>query len=87
MHYAIKAYQAHKAEATQAYAAFADLCGGNPPPRVPGCDTVIRLAVRIEAGHSIEVAAAREYLYRWKLRLWPDPDGQDTFGAPHLIGL
>ena len=51
------------------------------PVRVPGCDTAIRLAVRIEVGHSIEVAAAREYLYRWRLALQ-----SPIFGAPHALG-
>lgn len=55
--------------------------------RMPGMDTVIRLAVRIEAGRSVEEAAAREYIYRWRLTLRPDPDlSPSFFGAPHLLG-
>lgn len=51
-------------------------------PRVPGMDTVIRLAVRIEFGQSLEQAAAREYCYRWELAL-----RSPIFGVPHTLGL
>ena len=50
--------------------------------RVPGCDTVVRLAHRISCGRSVEEAATREYLYRWSLAL-----KSRVFGAPHVIGL
>jgi hypothetical protein len=43
------------------------------------CDAV--LAAR-KAGHSIEDAAAREYLYRWRLALQ-----SPVFGAPHTLGM
>ena len=51
-------------------------------PRVPGMDTVIRLAVRIDQGRTIDEAAAREYLYRWNLALISPL----AFGAPGLLG-
>jgi hypothetical protein len=51
-------------------------------PRVPGMDTVLRLAVRIDSGRSSEEAAAREYLYRWELAL-----KSPIFGVPHPLGL
>ena len=51
-------------------------------PRVPGMDTVLRLAVRIDCGRSPEEAAAREYLYRWDLAL-----RSPLFGVPHTIGM
>lgn len=66
-------------------------------PRIPGMDTRLRLAVRLEAGHSVETAAAREYAYRWRLAL--DSHQQDVttrnrrpgafaaFYAPHPFGL
>lgn len=67
-----------------------------PMPRVPGMDTYTRLAIRIHEGRSIEQAAAREYLYRWRLAI-KAPDqciGAGTrnpcvsgFGAPHPIGM
>lgn len=76
----MQAYAKHKSSADAAYRTFVALCG-DAPVRVPGCDTAIRLAVRIEVGHSIEVAAAREYLYRWRLALQ-----SPIFGAPHALG-
>jgi len=45
-------------------------------------DTVSRLAVRLSAGRTIEDAALREYLYRWRLACI-----SATFGAPHMLGL
>lgn len=50
-------------------------------PRVPGCDTVCRLAVRLWVGRSVENAAAQEYIYRWSLALQ-----SPTFGVPHPLG-
>lgn len=94
-----KAYQTHKAAAHAAWLIYVDYCEGNPPPRVPGMDTVIRLAWRIECGRSVVEAAAKEYVYRWHLAI-KAPDqcdaGADTalinpcasiFGAPHTIGM
>ena len=76
-----KAWRDHKIAANDAVLAFRDLCARRLP-RVPGIDTVLRMAVRIEAGKSAEQAAAREYVYRWNLALigkvWP---------APHTIGM
>ena len=87
-----EAYETHKVGAELAYALYADLCEGVPPPRVPGLDTVIRLAWRIDCGRDAETAAAREYLYRWNLAIG-EPDqialgGKAwlIWGAPHLLG-
>ena len=64
-------------------------------PRVPGCDTALRLAVRIENGRTPVEAAAKEYAYRWRLAL----DAFDASAtrsrrnpfaghyAPHALGL
>lgn len=77
------AWPARKKEAEAAYALYRDHCEGSPPPRVPGMDTVLRLAVRIDLGWTIEEAAAREYLYRWRLAI----DRSRVFGAPHALGM
>ena len=53
-----------------------------PVPRVPGCDTVMRLSVRLWIGRSLHNAAAQEYLYRWRLAL-----RSPGFGVPHEIGM
>lgn len=91
----IAAYEAHKESAKVAFAllrSWYEL----PMPRVPGMDTVIRLAWRIECGKSIEEAAAAEYVYRWHLAVLPSDQliGSRTvnpavsiFGAPHTIGM
>ncbi|MBO6755731.1 MAG: hypothetical protein JJ902_05360 [Roseibium sp.] len=71
-----------KRGAIPAFRLFAAYCGGTPPPRVPGMDTVLRLSVRIAVGRTPEEAAAKEYLYRWRLALQ-----SPVFGAPHPIGL
>lgn len=71
----------HAFAATASYSAFVALCG-KAPPRVPGMDTVIRLAIRIHNGRTIEEAAAAEYLYRWRLALQ-----SRVFGVPHTLGL
>lgn len=76
-----RAMAAHQFDALRAYDEFVDMCGGRAPPRVPGMDTVIRLAIRIECGRSIEEAAGREYFYRWNLAL-----KSRTFGVPHTLG-
>lgn len=65
-----------------AYVRFITYCGNVAPCRVPGCDTVIRLAWRIECGKTAEQAAAREYVYRWGLAL-----KSPIFGVPHTLGL
>jgi hypothetical protein len=94
------AYAKHKEQAAECYALFVrDYCGGNRPRRVPGMDTVIRLAWRIECGHTVESAACREYLYRWALAV-KDFDqlgyggreqgygyAPSCFGTPHCIGM
>ncbi len=77
------AWPIHQNAAREAFTLFSDYCNGRPPPRVPGMDTHLRLAVRIHLGATIEVAAAREYLYRWSLAI----DRSRAFGAPHAIGL
>lgn len=67
MHFAIAAYQKHK-EAAHAAARLAGEWMRNMP-RLPGADTAVRCAVRIESGCTVEEAAGREYLYRWSLPL------------------
>ena len=94
------AYLKHRGAAEAAFHLYRSYCGGNVPARVPGMDTVFRLAVRIDCGKTIEQAAAREYLYRWHLAIKePDQCGLgacddvarnpcvSVFGAPHTIGL
>lgn len=56
------------AGATAALALFRSWCVQSMP-RIPGCDTALRLAIRIDRGMTIEQAAAREYGYRWQLFL------------------
>jgi hypothetical protein len=88
----IEAYEAHQTEAREAYDLFVKYCG-RKIGRVPGCDTVIRLAVRISQGRTVAEAAAREYVYRWSLAIKaPDQlnergDASSVFGAPHALGM
>jgi hypothetical protein len=77
-----RAWADHREAAGRAMALYREHCQGHPPPRVPGMDTVLRLAIRIQSGRTIEEAAAREYLYRWKLAL-----DAPIFGAPHALGM
>lgn len=90
------AYGIHKDQAVKAWDLYCAHCEGHPPPRVPGMDTIIRLAVRISHGKTIEEAAAAEYIYRWSLAI--KAPGQcigaatrapciSIFGTPHLIGM
>lgn len=72
----------HGDAASVAYNLFVHHCEGVPPCRVPGMDTVIRLAIRIDCGRDVEGAAAHEYIYRWKLAL----QSVVAFGSPHLLG-
>ncbi|MCW4115656.1 hypothetical protein NPA31_011845 [Aurantimonas sp. MSK8Z-1] len=76
-----EAWPIHEQDARRAYALFTEHCGGSAPGRVPGMDTLYRLAVRLHCGRSIEEAAAREYLYRWHLAL-----RSPIFGVPHALG-
>ncbi|RWO06329.1 MAG: hypothetical protein EOS07_22080 [Mesorhizobium sp.] len=70
-------------DAALAYTAFVRMCGDVRPIRVPGMDTVCRLAVRLHTkGYSVQEAAAREYVYRWHLALQ-----SRVFGVPHTIGM
>lgn len=78
---AAEAYRNHKVEAHRAYDLFQSYCD-YPVPRVPGMDTVIRLAYRIACGRTVEEAAAREYVYRVNLSLI----SPTCFGAPVLLG-
>jgi hypothetical protein len=89
------AFQRHRIAAECAAALFTSYCAARMS-RVPGMDTVIRLAWRIECGRSVEEAAAHEYLYRWNLAIkTPDQvigagtrnNASSVFGAPHPIGL
>jgi hypothetical protein len=69
-----------------------------PMPHIPGCDTPIRLGIRIHLGMSVERAAAREYAYRWHLFLeaWINhtetrsrsrfDHGPVIYPAPHPLG-
>lgn len=94
-----QAYAKHKGLAAEAYAIYVAYCGGKAPPRVPGMDTVIRLAWRIECGLGVREAAAREYSYRWHLavkafdqlsyggREHGDDYAVSIFGTPHLLGM
>lgn len=61
-----QAYAKHKDAAAESYKLFASMCE-HKQYRIPGMSTVIRLAWRIECGHTVESAAAREYCYRWHL--------------------
>ena len=88
----LAAYERHNAAACVALQQFQAMAPRSR--RVPGMDTVIRLAWRIECGRSVEEAAAREYLYRWRLAL--DALGNSRPGranvfadhyAPHLLGI
>lgn len=69
-------------EARAAYDLFVEHCHGVPPVRVPGMDTLYRLAIRLQNGRTIEEAAGREYFYRWNLAL-----KSRTFGIPHTVGM
>jgi hypothetical protein len=69
-----------------------------PLPRIPGCDTLIRLGIRLHLGMSVERAAGREYAYRWHLFLdaWINhtetrsrsrfDHGPVIYPAPHPLG-
>lgn len=95
------AWPARQADAKAAFTLFRSYCTA-PVSRVPGMDTVLRLAIRLDAGNSIEQAAAREYIYRWHLVLnqWVNFAETDrprsrnscrsvtgSWQPPHLIGL
>ena len=93
----IRVYNAHSADADRAFALFASYWTSSAKPaRVPGMDTVVRMAWRLAHGKTIEEAAAREYVYRWHLAVKPfdQIDRASTvnpacsiFGAPHPIGM
>lgn len=76
------AYEKHRITAYDALRIFRDMCD-YPVCRVPGMDTVIRLAWRIECGKSVERAALDEWLYRVSLSI----DRARVFDAPCLLGL
>lgn len=76
------AWPIHEKGAKEAYSLFVTHCDGKAPCRVPGMDTVYRLALRLHYGRTIQEAAAREYLYRWNLAL-----KSRCFGVPHTIGM
>lgn len=81
MHKYFQAFADHEDEAAQAFIALRKMTTKRLP-RVPGMDTLIRLAWRIECGRSVQEAAAREYMYRWNLAL-----KSPIFGVPHSLGL
>ena len=87
-------------KASQARALVAGWC--NQLDRLPGADTLHRLAYRIELGETVEESAAAEYMYRWHLPLnqWVNHAETDKRGnrnrnrnplgawvAPHAIGM
>lgn len=78
----IVAYEKHKHAAEQAFDAFRAMCD-YPVCRVPGMDTVIRLAWRIECGRDVQRAALEEFMYRVNLSI----DRARMFEAPVLLGL
>ena len=83
--------------ATIALGLFHSYCA-QPMPRIPGCDTGLRIAIRIDRGMDTEKAAAREYAYRWRLFLdgWINHAQSRSASrhihramchpAPHLLG-
>jgi hypothetical protein len=87
-------YDQHKDAAHHALNLYRSYCGGQIPPRVPGMDTVIRLAWRLAHGRTVEEAAAREYVYRWNLAIKPFDQCEGStrnpacsiFGTPHTLG-
>jgi len=82
LHAIIKdAMREHEVDAYQADSLWRSWCS-HAMPRVPGCDTVYRIAVRLWLGSTLENAAAQEYVYRWSLALQ-----SRTFGVPHTLGL
>jgi hypothetical protein len=81
-----RAWPVHQGEAEEALAMFRTYTA-SLLPRVPGMDTVLRLALRLYYGATIEQAAAREYLYRWHLALIPSPSCAGVFGVPHTLGM
>lgn len=84
-----------RAKSIEADVAFRELCTEDMA-RIPGCDTVLRMSVRILHGQSAEQAAAREYAYRWHIFAdrWVNHAESHSRGrlvpsiwtAPHLIG-
>ena len=91
----LSAYERHRTRAVQAYQAFRDLCDFEPP-RVPGMETPVRMAVRLDNGHTVETAAAREFAYRWGLALdafasharnGGRPNPFAALYAPSLLGM
>jgi hypothetical protein len=84
----------HTLGATIARGLFTSWCA-TPMSRVPGMDTAIRLAWRIECGCGIEEAASAEYVYHWHLAVKPfdQCEGRirnpccSIFGTPHTIGM
>lgn len=90
-------YAKRRAAADAAFRLFASYWTSSERPiRVPGMDTAIRMAWRLEHGKTIEEAAAREYVYRWHLAIkdFDQIDGAGTinpacsiFGTPHPIGM
>ena len=86
----------------KAQTALAMVRSWSPTPRMPGADTITRLAHRIHCGMTTDEAAAAEYLYRWHLPLnqWVNFAQTDkprsrsacrtmtgAWPVPHCIGL
>ena len=89
----MRAFEAHKHEAEKAFALFRSYYPD--APRVPGMDTVIRMAWRLGHGKTVEQAAAREYVYRWELAIKPFDQCEgmtrnpacSIFGSPAPFGM
>jgi hypothetical protein len=86
------ARQTHRNESDTALALFKAIAPRSM--RVPGMDTVLRLAWRIAQGRTAEQSAAREYVYRWHLaidNLLIHVDGTHApladHYAPHALGM
>jgi hypothetical protein len=77
-----EAWPIYENDAVLAYRLLVDHCEGVAPIRVPGMDTLYRLALRRFYGRTVEEAAAREYVYRWFLAL-----RSPVFGVPHTLGM
>jgi hypothetical protein len=89
----LSVYKRNMDTAHRSLALFRAICPN--APRVPGMDTAIRLAWRIEHGATEEEAAGREYVYRWHLTINWTNGLVDTAArgsplasayAPHLLG-
>lgn len=77
-----RAWGEHRDAICAAMELFRAYCGAEWDIGQPSTALALRLAVRVDAGRTPEEAAAREYLYCWKLAL-----DAPIFGAPHALGM